>query len=227
MQAVILAAGRGVRMGKLTEKTPKSLLQTKNKTLLEYKLDNLQGIVGEVVVVVGYLGHKIKDYFGDRYGDIKLRYAYQDKANGTAGAVLAARDLLEKHFLVMMGDDIYDREDIKECLKYDWAICAKEITNEERGGELLLNNKRELTGIYEKKHHMEHGFMNTGLYSLQKEFLDHGLVMTEGTNEFSIPHTLVSVAKNTPVKILVTGRPWTQISDQNDLISFEKTLLQD
>ena len=226
MQAVILAAGRGTRMGKLTKETPKPLLRAGNKTLLEYKLDSLQGIVDETIIVVSYFEHKIKDYFGNKYGNIKIHYAYQKKLNGTAGAVLAARELLDKHFLVMMGDDIYDREDIKECLKYDWAICAKKIYNEERGGELLLNDKNELIDIREEKHYIEHGYTNSGLYSLQKNFLNHDLVPVEKTNEFGLPNTLVSIAKNTSVKVLVSNHPWTQISNQNDLIAFEKTLLR-
>ena len=67
MQAVILAAGRGVRMGALTESTPKPMLQIKGRTLLEYKLAALPEEVDEVIIVVGYLGGMIQSHFGGEY----------------------------------------------------------------------------------------------------------------------------------------------------------------
>ena len=59
MQAVILAAGRGVRMGKLTENTPKPMLSLFGKPMLEWKLEMLPRVIDEVIFVIGYYGSQI------------------------------------------------------------------------------------------------------------------------------------------------------------------------
>src|ERR1700689_506521 len=107
MQTVILAAGRGTRMGALTESTPKPLLEVAGKTLLEHKLDMLPYDVDEVIIIVGYLGGEIQKRFGGTYKDKHIFYVEQEKLDGTAGALWQARSVLEGQFLVMMGDDLY------------------------------------------------------------------------------------------------------------------------
>ena len=59
-QAVILAAGKSTRTYPLTLTTPKPLLKVGNKTLLEYNLDQLNGLVKEVIIVVGYKKSMLK-----------------------------------------------------------------------------------------------------------------------------------------------------------------------
>ena len=61
MQAVILAAGKGIRTYPLTLTRPKPLLTTANKTILEHNLEQLQGLIKEVIIVIGYKGDMIKE----------------------------------------------------------------------------------------------------------------------------------------------------------------------
>ena len=68
MQAVILAAGLGTRMGKLTKNTPKPMLKLDGKNLLEWKIERLPKEVDEVILVVGYKSEVIKKYFYHCYG---------------------------------------------------------------------------------------------------------------------------------------------------------------
>ncbi|MDP4007342.1 MAG: NTP transferase domain-containing protein, partial [bacterium] len=64
MQAVIIAAGKGMRMRPLTLNLPKPLLRVMGKSILERNLEQLQGLVDEVILVIGYKGEAIKKYFG-------------------------------------------------------------------------------------------------------------------------------------------------------------------
>ena len=217
MQAVILAAGRGTRMGDLTQDTPKPLLNKDGKTLLEYKLDALSGVVQEVIIIVGYLGEEIKSYLGNRYNDIDIVYMVQEELNGTAGALFCAKDILRDDFLVMMGDDLYDKEDIIECMKYSWAVSVKERKNIEIGGEMLLNKQGDFIGIKEQKHFVEKGYINTGLYKLKKSIFDYEMVKINGRSEFGLPQTLVEVSKRNHVHVVMSTKPWKQVSCQKDL----------
>ena len=68
IQAVILAAGKGTRMLPLTVNAPKPMQEVLGKNLLELKIEALPDEVDEVIMVIGYLGNMIRDFFGDEYG---------------------------------------------------------------------------------------------------------------------------------------------------------------
>ena len=107
MQAVILAGGLGTRLKPLTEEIPKSMIQIQGKPFLEHQLNLLrQGGISDIVLCVGYLGEKIKEYFGDGKGfGVKIKYSEEtEKLLGTAGALENAWDLLDDTFFVTYGD---------------------------------------------------------------------------------------------------------------------------
>jgi NDP-sugar pyrophosphorylase family protein len=217
MQAVILAAGRGKRMGTLTQVTPKPLLEVNGKSLLEYKLDALPHGISEVIIVVGYYGDRIKQKIGNSYHGISIKYAEQSNLSGTASALHSAKHLLKERFLVMMGDDIYSTEDIARCMNYPWAVCGKRVANEERGGEIFFNEKNSLTGIQEAKHYIEKGVVNTALYALSNTFFEYPMEKVPSSGEYGLPHTLVRIACDTHVEVIASENPWIQVSNANDL----------
>jgi len=225
MQAVILVAGKGTRMGELVNTIPKPLLFAKGKTLLEYKFDALPESVDEIVLVIGYLGEQIIKKFGTKYKKKKIIYVKQKRANGTGGALMRAKNVLQDNFLVMMGDDIYSKKDILNCLKFPCAVVTKKVSNTQKGGELFFDEKNKLIGTYEAKHYIKSGYINTGLYKLKKNFLNYKMGTVEGTKEFGIPQTLVSYAQKENVKVIISKSPWIQITNQTDLQNFTKRKL--
>ena len=117
MKIVILAAGKGARMNELTKNTPKPLLSYKGKNLLEHKLDMLPSDITEIIFVIGYLGEKIQEYFGNSYNSIPITYVEQKEMKGTAHALWQCKEYLNEPFIVLMGDDLYDAKDIKKLIK--------------------------------------------------------------------------------------------------------------
>ena len=107
MQIVILAGGLATRLRPLTEKMPKSMVLVEGKPFMEYQIELLKGQgVTDIVMCIGYLGEKIKDYFqdGERFG-VRIRYSEEkDRLLGTAGAIKNAEPLLAEHFFVTYGD---------------------------------------------------------------------------------------------------------------------------
>ena len=76
MQAIILAAGMGKRLGELTKNNTKCMVEVNGVTLIDRMLTQLSRLPLErVVIVVGYEGRKLIDYIGNRY-DSKLRIEY-------------------------------------------------------------------------------------------------------------------------------------------------------
>jgi bifunctional UDP-N-acetylglucosamine pyrophosphorylase/glucosamine-1-phosphate N-acetyltransferase len=221
VQAVILAAGKGTRMLPLTEHTPKPLQQVLGKNLIEWKLEALPGEVSEIILIIGHQGEQIRDFFGDSWKDKTIRYVVQKELNGTGGAVLAAKDLLGERFLVMMGDDLYDKKDIEKLIKHDWGACVVEVRDVTMKGEMMTDAKGNFTSINEEVHHIPRGYINTGLYMLRHEMLDIPPVPIGGSStEFGLPHTLAVIAQDTPVPLVVTNM-WMQITTPEDLARAE------
>jgi N-acetyl-alpha-D-muramate 1-phosphate uridylyltransferase len=109
MQCVILAGGRGTRLGPLTEDRPKALVEVAGRPFLEYQLELLRRSgVREVVLCVGYLGAEVEQTIGDgsRLG-LSVQYSFDgSQPLGTAGALRNALPLLHESFLVTYGDTL-------------------------------------------------------------------------------------------------------------------------
>ncbi len=216
MQLIILAAGRGTRMKELTDQVPKPMLEINGKPILACKLEALPGEIDEVVFVIGYLGNQIQKYFGDFYAGKKISYVVQEELNGTGGALHAARDVAKEDFLVMMGDDLYAREDIEKIMKFDLAIVGMENLNSKRFGVITLNGEGNLKETIENLGVQGTILENTGLYKLNRKFFDYPLVKLEGKNEMSLPQGLSLMAKDYPVRV-EKASGWFPIGSPDDL----------
>ncbi|QQG37931.1 MAG: NTP transferase domain-containing protein [Candidatus Kaiserbacteria bacterium] len=224
MQAVILAAGKGERMGKLTESLPKPLLTVGGKTLLEHKFDMLPNNVDEIILVVRYLGSAIHDRFGGVYKDKRILYVEQEKFNGSAGALWYARGVLHDQFIVMNADDLYDKEDvIRISTESGWALSGKEMDDLGSAGKIVVDKDGLVEAIQEHgAHDGTKGFINTGLYMLDMRIFETEPVpKVAGSDELGLPQTMV--AAGLPIR-LVPARFWMQITTPEDLEKAEKIL---
>jgi bifunctional UDP-N-acetylglucosamine pyrophosphorylase/glucosamine-1-phosphate N-acetyltransferase len=223
MQAVILAAGRGKRMNHLTKGTPKPLIKVAGKNLIEHKLDALPSEIDEVILVVGYLGDQIKNYFGDSYNGRKITYVEQGDLKGTASALWQAKDILRERFIVMMGDDIYGAEDIRHCLENDWSILTQRVDVSKLGAKVIVDEKGSIEDIQEKTEVKEGDLNNAGMYVLGHEIFEYPLVPI-GDGEYGLPQTVVLASKDHEIK-MVEAENWLQVTSPDDVERTEKFLL--
>jgi N-acetyl-alpha-D-muramate 1-phosphate uridylyltransferase len=111
MRAMILAAGRGTRMGELTKHTPKPLLQVNGSYLIEYNLRHLaRAGIKEVVINVCYLAEQIMAALGngERYG-LSIQYSIEQERLETGGGIYQALPFFANEpFLVVSADIICD-----------------------------------------------------------------------------------------------------------------------
>ena len=109
MKTVIMAGGKGTRIASVRNDVPKPMIEICGKPILEYQIENLKACgLTDIILVIGYLGDKIKDYFGDgsKFG-VKIEYFVEDHPLGTAGALFKMPRLTED-FLLLCGDVIMD-----------------------------------------------------------------------------------------------------------------------
>jgi NDP-sugar pyrophosphorylase family protein len=222
MQAVILAAGRGKRMGELCSELPKPLLRVHGKTLLEHKIEALPSVVDEVIIVVGYLREKIIESLGDTYAGKRITYVVMDELNGTAPALWLCKPLLAGKTLVLMGDDLYGREDIARAVTHDWCMGVYKSPTPFSTGRINVHN-----GLLQSI--ASHGgnageYENTGLYVINPELFAYDMVQTS-SGEYSLPHTIALAARDIPIAASDVTQ-WIRITAPEDLIRAEQELLQ-
>jgi len=106
MIALILAGGKGARLGAAAKGIPKPLVKIKDKPLLEHQIELLKRYgIKEIFILAQYKYEPIKEYFKDgRDFGVHIDYAIEDTPLGTAGGIKNLEDKLSGDFLVLYGD---------------------------------------------------------------------------------------------------------------------------
>jgi UDP-N-acetylglucosamine diphosphorylase / glucose-1-phosphate thymidylyltransferase / UDP-N-acetylgalactosamine diphosphorylase / glucosamine-1-phosphate N-acetyltransferase / galactosamine-1-phosphate N-acetyltransferase len=168
MQAVILAAGEGVRVRPLTRSRPKAMIPVANRPIIEYVIDALiKNGIRDIVVVVGYRKEQVTRFLNGL--EVPVEVVVQEKQLGTAHALQCAESRITGDFLVLPGDNYIDPQSIARIKDTPNAILVKEHPNPSNFGVVLLNNGL-VTDIVEKPEHSPSFMVSTGIYSLEKSF---------------------------------------------------------
>lgn len=175
MKAVILAAGRGTRMGPLTENRPKVMLPIANMPLLEHIILTLRASgIGELLIVVGYCKEKITEYFGDgsKLG-VDIEYVEQHAQKGTADAIGVARDFVNERFMVTNGDVLAGISDVKKLCNIggDVVLAAKSVAVPQDYGILYVRGDK-VEKLVEKPKKSASNFANAGIYIFDPVIFD-------------------------------------------------------
>jgi len=106
MQAIILAGGRGVRLGPMTDTIPKSMISIKGKPFLEHQiLSLLRNDINNIVLCIGHLAGIIRDHFTDHpIPGANVQFSIENEPLGTGGALKNAKNLIRDDFLLINGD---------------------------------------------------------------------------------------------------------------------------
>lgn len=223
MIVVILAAGIGSRMKDLTKETPKPLLISEGKTLLEHKFQALPSNTSHIILVIGYLGEQIVQKFGKIWNGIPISYVIQEERLGTAHALWCAKDLIQsiskESFMVLMADDIYNPKDLEEMSKKDFAILVQNLDTPTAGGKCHIDEKdnNKLVDIVEDPQGLNAGLLYTGACVLPTKIFDYPMVEAKGLKkEYGLPQTLVTLAHKEPID-LVHSTTWKNVTRPEDL----------
>lgn len=179
MQAVILAGGLGTRLGSLTRTMPKPMMQVAGIPYLEHQLRLLeQQSIRDVVLLTGYLGEKIEEYFGDggRFG-LALRYSREPQPLGTAGALREAGPMLADSFVLIYGDSYLpvSYPAVHEQLVASGAQGLMVVYGDQSGDTSVKKNvdvdNAGYVTVYEKDSERELPYVEAGVLAFRKSLL--------------------------------------------------------
>ncbi len=172
VKCVILAAGEGKRMHPLTYTRPKVMLSIANKPLLELNLINaINAGLKEFIFIVSYKSEMVRNYFGcgEKY-KVKIEYVNQGEPKGTAHAIGVVERFADD-FIVLCGDTIFGKEDIKNLVKKKNSIGLFKVENPAEYGVVETKNDK-VVKIYEKINKPFTDIINAGIYHFDKKVFD-------------------------------------------------------
>ena len=172
--ALILAGGLGTRLRHLIPDLPKPLAPVANKPFLYYLLKHLQNQgVRDVYLSVGYKAEKIKDYFHHHFHSIQLHYIKEEEPLGTGGAIaFALQQIPSENVLILNGDTFLNFELNKLLASHQnqkLTIALNYAKNSDRYGFVNVD-KNYVSGFIEKSSELRDGWINAGVYVLNKNF---------------------------------------------------------
>jgi len=173
MEAVIFAGGLGKRLRPLTIETPKALIKIAGKPVLYWQLKWLELYdVNSIVILAGYLSHKIEKYVDDNFSDFDIRVVKEKKPLGTGGALKNAENFIQgERFYALNGDNITNINLLKLKIK-DGEVGAIALTPLYSEKGVVLTRGSKVKGFTEKPI-LEGYWMNAGVYLLTHKIFNY------------------------------------------------------
>jgi len=122
MKCIILAAGKGNRLGKIGKSLPKCLIKLEKKTIIEYQIEALRSnSIKDISIVIGYHSDKVIDVLKNI--DIKFYLNKDYEKTGMLESLFCAREELNDNTIVLYGDVIFKADLIKKLLEDKNDFC--------------------------------------------------------------------------------------------------------
>ena len=171
MKAIIPVAGAGTRLRPLTYTQPKPLIPVAGKPILSFIIDPLieQGVT-EFLIILGYLGEKIKAFVEEKYPHLSVSYVYQEERLGSAHALWIGRHFFNDadEVIIAFGDAIID-VDFSIFMKSSYScIAIKRVTDPREFGIVELGNDNMITKVIEKPTIPKSNKAMVGIYKIKE-----------------------------------------------------------
>ncbi len=225
MRAFILAAGEGTRMWPLTDTRPKPLIPLANKPIIEHILNSLvYAGIKDISILIGYEGRQIAERYGHNYKGAKIDYLYQKERRGTGDAVLYAENYPDDKFLIVNGDLYFEKNAIRDIMRYENAVLGVYKENAEPYG--LLIGDKYLKKIREKVPKSS-GLVNAGIYVFHRKIFDYiKKVGLSPRGEIEFTDAINLFAKENKVEIVRYDGLWLDIGMPWHLLDASKAYLE-
>lgn len=236
MQAIILAAGMGRRLGEYTKNNTKCMVPVNGTPLIDRLLGQLGKLnLERVVIVVGYEGQKLMDYLGNERNGLRIEYVNNpiyDKTNNIYSLALAKEQLQEDDTLLIESDLILDDRMLPLLINNNYpnlALVAKYETWMD-GTMVRLDEDNNIVNFVPKaafKYSDTDSYYKTvNVYKFSRQFSCEKYVpfleaysKAVGNNEYyENVLRIISFLNSQDLKALpITDEKWYEIDDKQDL----------
>ena len=238
MQAVILAAGMGRRLGPYTSDQTKCMISLHGRTLIERALDSLVKLdLERIVLVVGYKAAGVMSVVGDEYQGVPVVYVHNgnyDKTNNIYSLYLARDYLVEDDTLLLESDIAFQESILTDLLAHpapNVAVVDRYKSWMDGTVVTLLEDSSIERFIPKKDFHgtdVDSYFKTVNIYKLSAKYLQNtyvpflgAYVQTMGNNEYyeQVLRVVTTLERQDLVAMPLDGQKWYEIDDIQDYMN--------
>lgn len=196
MEAIVLAGGLGTRLRSVVADLPKPMAPVAGRPFLAWLLDELDRAgFTKAILAVGYKHKSIREYFGDRHGQIELLYSIETEPLGTGGALKQALAMATAARVFVINGDTHVALDYpameqaheKVGARLTMAACA--VPDVGRFGAMDIDSRNHVAGFFEKGRSGP-GHINAGVYLMARDLLANNGLPDKFSfeNDFLLPN---------------------------------------
>ena len=235
MQALILAAGTGSRLGKHTKDNTKCMLEINNVSLIKHALEKLNNVgIRKLILVVGYKKDNLIQHVGDKYKDIDIEYVENpiyDQTNNIYSLYLAKDKLEQDDTILLESDLIFEEEMIQRLLddeRRSLAVVDK-YQSWMDGTAVTLDSDDSILNFFTKKtfrfQDVNEYYKTVNIYKFSKEFSQKSYIpfleaysKAMGDNEYyeSVLRVITILEGQELRAMRLNGERWYEIDDVQD-----------
>ena len=236
MQAIILAAGMGKRLGEFTKDNTKCMVKVNGVTLIDRVLNQLKKLnLNRIIIVTGYKGQELKDYLNDRISNFKIEFVdnpVYDRTNNIYSLALAKKQLQEDDTLLIESDLIFEDGMFNLLVDNPYpnlALVAKYETWMD-GTMVRIDDDNNIVNFVPKAafnyNDVDYYYKTVNIYKFSKSFSQNKYVpfleaytKAVGNNEYyENVLRIISFLDKSDLKALpITDEKWYEIDDKQDL----------
>lgn len=236
MQAIILAAGMGRRLGEFTANNTKCMLEVNGTRLIDRMLRQLEHLnLSRIIIVIGYEGNNLREHILQEFTYLPIIFIENnvyDKTNNIYSLWLAREYMAEEDTLLLESDLIFEDKVLETAIKSEYDNCALVSKYETwmDGTMVRINDDDDIVNFIPKKDFKytdtDSYFKTVNIYKFSKHFIvNHYLPFLEayikvlGENEYyEQVLRVITLIDNCGIKALpITGMHWYEIDDVQDL----------
>lgn len=236
MQAIILAAGMGKRLGELTKNNTKCMIEVNGVRLIDRMLSQLSRLnISRVVIVTGYKGDNLRNHIGNRYADrVKIEFIdnpVYDRTNNIYSLALAKEKLQEDDTLLLESDLVFEPRMLRLLIDNPYpnlALVAKYETWMD-GTMVRIDDDCNIVSFVPKKafkySDVPYYYKTCNIYKFSRDFSTNQYVpfldaycKAMGDNEYyeQVLRVLTALDRSDLKALPITDEKWYEIDDIQD-----------
>jgi glucose-1-phosphate thymidylyltransferase len=233
MKIIMPIAGKGTRLRPHTHVVPKSLIRVAGKPIINYIMDQIQGInFSDIIFIIGHLGDQIRGYLTENY-QFPMRFIRQIDFHGLGHAIFQARDAFPKDepILILLGDIIFTMN-VHDIMKAETNMLGvMKVADPRSYGIVMTDENGIVTNMMEKPEKPPTNIAIAGIYYFQSahklfasiEHIIREKIMTRG--EYQLTDAMKHMMYNGEKFKTFDVPEWYDCGEKDSLLDTNRVML--